>query len=52
MLSLETMPLRGRPGLVPDTRELLAVAPYVITYRVTAEDVQIVRVWHIAQERA
>lgn len=52
MFSLENMPLRGRPGLVAGTRELLNVVPYVITYRVTPEQVEIVRVWHGAQDRA
>jgi plasmid stabilization system protein ParE len=51
MLSLEAMPLRGRLGLVAGTRELLNVPPYVITYRVSTERVEIVRVWHIAQHR-
>jgi plasmid stabilization system protein ParE len=51
MLSLEAMPLRGRLGLVAGTRELLNVPPYVITYRVSTERVETVRVWHIAQHR-
>ncbi len=51
MFSLEAMPLRGRPGLIAGTRELLNVPPYVITYRVTLQAVQIVRVWHVAQTR-
>lgn len=52
MFSLETMPLRGRQGLIAGTRELLAVPPYVITYRVTPQVVQIARVWHVARSRA
>ena len=51
MQSLEAMPLRGRVGLVAGTRELLSVAPYVITYRVLSERVEIIRVWHVAQDR-
>jgi plasmid stabilization system protein ParE len=51
MFSLEAMPLRGRQGLVPGTRELLNVPPYVITYRVSPERVEVIRVWHIAQDR-
>ena len=52
MVSLEEMPMRGRPGLVDGTRELVNVAPFVVTYRVTQERVEIVRVWHKAQERS
>ena len=48
---LEYLPERGRPGLVPGTRELAAVWPYVIVYRVTPEGVQILRIWHGAQDR-
>ena len=48
---LEHLPERGRPGLVPGTRELAAMWPYVIVYRVTPEEVQILRIWHGAQDR-
>lgn len=48
---LEHLPERGRPGLVPGTRELTALWPYVVVYRVTSETVEILRVWHGAQER-
>jgi len=44
--SLSAMPLRGRKGRSKGTRELLAVWPYVIVYKVNADDVDIVRVWH------
>lgn len=43
---LEYLPERGRPGLRPGTRELTALWPYVIVYRVTPTMVEIVRVWH------
>jgi toxin ParE1/3/4 len=49
--SLSAFPSRGRPGLVSGTRENVTVWPYVIVYRVTAAEVQIVRVWHGAQDR-
>ncbi|MEQ9330092.1 type II toxin-antitoxin system RelE/ParE family toxin [Thalassobaculum sp.] len=49
--SLERLPSRGRPGTEPGTREIVAVYPYVIVYRV-AEAVEILRVWHGAQDRA
>ena len=51
--SLATFPYRGRPGLVPGTRELVTVLPYLLVYEVDspAELVRILRVWHGAQER-
>lgn len=48
---LEYLPERGRPGLVPGTRELVALWPYVIVYRVTPSAVEIVNIWHGAQKR-
>lgn len=48
---LEHLPQRGRPGLVSGTRELAALWPYVIVYRIDPEVVEILRVWHGAQER-
>lgn len=51
--SLTRLPEKGRPGLVPGTRELSAVPPYVIVYRVErdAQTVYILRIWHTAQNR-
>lgn len=48
---LEHFPERGRPGLVPGTRELTSAWPYVVVYRVLSDAVQIVRIWHGAQDR-
>ncbi len=48
---LEYLPERGRPGLVPGTRELVALWPYVIVYRITPAAVEIVNIWHGAQDR-
>ena len=48
---LELFPERGRPGLVPQTRELTTVWPYVIVYRVLGQTVEILRIWHGAQDR-
>lgn len=48
---LEYLPERGRPGLVSGTRELSTAWPYVIVYRVTPDAVQVVRIWHGAQDR-
>ena len=49
--SLELFPMRGRSGVVPGTRELVAVRPYIIVYRVDDDTVRILRVWHSAQDR-
>ncbi len=48
---LEYLPHRGRPGLVPGTREITTVKPYVIVYRVKGDTVEIARIWHGAQNR-
>lgn len=40
----------GRPGRVPGTRELvIAGTPYIVPYRVRAETVEILRVFHAAR---
>ncbi len=49
--SLSTFPRRGRVGLTRDTRELVAIPPYVLVYEVAGSDVIIIRVWHAAQDR-
>ena len=49
--TLEYLPERGRPGRYPGTREIAAVWPYVIVYRIEAAGVVILRIWHGAQER-
>lgn len=47
---LQTLPNRGRPGRVEDTRELaLAPLPFIIVYRVLPEAVEIARIIHGAQ---
>lgn len=44
---LETHPQIGRSGHVPGTREwVVRRTPYVIVYRITADTVEILRVWH------
>ncbi len=48
---LEYLPERGRPGLVAGTRELIALYPYIIVYRVTPSAVEILNIWHGAQDR-
>jgi toxin ParE1/3/4 len=49
--SLLLFPRRGRLGMAPETRELLAVIPYVIVYEVVDGEVFILRAWHGAQDR-
>ncbi|MDR3733978.1 MAG: type II toxin-antitoxin system RelE/ParE family toxin [Acidobacteriaceae bacterium] len=48
---LEYLPERGRPGLVAGTRELVALWRYVIVYRITLAAVEIINIWHGAQDR-
>jgi len=42
-------PGTGRPGEIKDTRELV-VSPYVLVYRETDEIVEILYLWHGAQD--
>jgi toxin ParE1/3/4 len=46
---LATLPGLGRPGEMEGTRELV-VPPYVFVYRYTHEIVEILYVWHGAQD--
>ena len=48
---LEHFPERGRPGLRGGTRELTTVWPYVIVYAVSGSDVEVLAIWHGAQDR-
>ncbi len=51
-LNLSIFPRQGRPGPRPSTRELvLTPLPYILVYRVRDEFVEIVRIWHGAQNR-
>lgn len=50
--SLAVFPQRGRPGKLPGRRELVAVRPYIVVYRIMPGPVvDILRVWHAAQDR-
>jgi toxin ParE1/3/4 len=49
---LEVFPERGRPGLRKGTRELSTVWPYVIVYRISGDDIDILAIWHGAQDRS
>ena len=48
---LEIFPERGKPGLRKGTRELTTVWPYVIVYRISGADIDILAIWHGAQDR-
>jgi addiction module RelE/StbE family toxin len=49
--SLDNLPERGRPGRLPGTRELIFPGwPYILVYQVAANAVQILRVYHGAQD--
>jgi addiction module RelE/StbE family toxin len=51
--SLATFPRRGRPSALPGRRELVAIRPYLIVYRILNEDtVDMLRVWHGTQDRS
>lgn len=49
--SLEHLPECGRPGRKSGTRELTIIWPYVVVYRVKDDLVEILRIWHGAQDR-
>jgi toxin ParE1/3/4 len=48
-MSLGDMPNRGRIGRIAGTRELVS-APFIIVYRIEAEIVEILRIYHSAQD--
>jgi toxin ParE1/3/4 len=42
----------GRPGLTPDTRELIVGGtPYIVVYRVRGQRITVAKVWHGAQQK-
>jgi toxin ParE1/3/4 len=48
-MPLGDMPNRGRIGRIAGTRELVS-APFIIVYRIDAEIVEILRIYHSAQD--
>jgi toxin ParE1/3/4 len=49
---LKNWPERGRPGCEEGTREILfPPLPYVAVYRVTGQAIEVLRVYHAAQDR-
>ena len=49
---LAEFPLLGRMGAYQDTRELVVHKNYLVTYRVRADEVQVLQVWHVARKLA
>ena len=49
--NLRRFPHLGRHGELPDTHELIIHRHYLLTYRVRADAVEILQVWHVAQQR-
>jgi toxin ParE1/3/4 len=50
---LRDFPRSGRPGTVAGTRELvLPRLPYIIIYRATSTMIEVIRIYHGAQERS
>jgi toxin ParE1/3/4 len=52
ILSLRRFPNRGRSGVVEGTRELLHDRlPYVAAYGVREDTIEVLHIWHPAQDR-
>ena len=52
ILELKDFPYRGRVGREEGTRELLFLPlPYIAVYRVKGDDIEVLRIYHAAQER-
>ena len=46
-------PLMGRPSALPDVRELVvAKTPYIVPYRIKNDQIEVLAVFHGAQDRA
>lgn len=48
---LTSHPFIGRRGDLEGTRELMLHRNYPLTYRVSSEVVEILQIWHVAQNR-
>jgi len=48
---LEHQPLMGKPGPLDDTREGEVHKNHLVTYRLRADEIQILQLWHVAQNR-
>jgi len=51
--TLRDLPERGRPGTLPATREfVLPHLPYIIVYRTIEQTVEVLHIYHGAQDRS
>lgn len=49
--ALEQYPALGRPGRVPETRELVIPdTPYIVPYRVKGKQIEILRLFHATRK--
>ena len=48
---LQAQPFLGRRTEFEDVRELVVHPNYIVSYRVDAMTVQILQIWHVAQQR-
>lgn len=48
---LKTHPFTGRRTEFKGIRELVVLPNYIVSYRVNADTIQILQVWHVAQNR-
>ena len=48
---LQRFPLLGRTGAYEDTRELVVHKNYLVTYRLRADEIQLLQLWHVARHR-
>lgn len=48
---LQTHPGMGKAGRVPGTRELVVHRHYIAIYRVRGDDVEVLRLHHVARNR-
>ena len=47
---LNILPGRGRPGQIPETRELIVPGlPYIIVYRISGTAIHLLRIYHGAR---
>jgi plasmid stabilization system protein ParE len=50
--SLKELPQHGRPGREDGTRELLfPPTPYIAVYRLQEQSIEVLRIYHAAQDR-
>ena len=46
---LAQFPFLGRPGALADTRELVVLRNYILTYRLHGDEAQVLQLWHVAR---